>query len=149
MLKTYVFEYDLNLNMQPAGGTLSFDETGRVVSRIDGETLMELVAEDMAEASVAAGVGCGLLYVKMSDKREFLLCRFTMSAMKAAGEFCKVVNYYIRTKQCVIPDEQEKPVCETCGRPLAEGMTVCLFCYNKRSVLKRALGLMRPLPKKY
>lgn len=148
MLKTHVFEYDLNLKMQPVGGTLSFDETGRIVSCIGDETLAELSARNIAEMSVIAGVGCGLLYAKMNDKSECLLCRFTMSAMKAAGEFCKVVNYYAQTKQYAMPDEKEKPVCEKCGRPLAEGMTVCLFCYNKMSVLKRALGLMKPFSKK-
>ena len=148
MLKTHVFEYDLNLNMQPADGTLSFDETGRLVSRIGDETLAELSADDISEAEVIAGVGCGLLYAKLNDKNDCLLCRFSMSAMKPAGEFCKIVNYYSQTKQYAVPDEKEKPLCEKCGRPLAEGMTVCLFCYNKMSVLKRALQLMRPFSKK-
>lgn len=148
MANTHIFKYDLNLHMQPANGMLSFDDTGRIVSRAGNETLMELSADDISEASVTAGVGCGLLYVKMNDKTDCLLCRFSMSAMKAAGEFCKVVNYYLQTKQCVIPDEKERPVCEKCGRPIAEGMTVCLFCYNKMSVLKRALQLMRPYSKK-
>ncbi|MEI6579111.1 MAG: ABC transporter ATP-binding protein [Eubacteriales bacterium] len=148
MLKTHVFEYDLDLNMQPAAGTLSFDETGRIISRIGDKTLTELSADDISEAEVIAGVGCGLLYAKMNDKSECLLCRFSMSAMKPAGEFCKIVNFYSNTKQCAIPDENEKPVCEKCGRPLVEGMAVCLFCYNKMSVLKRALELMRPYTKK-
>ena len=149
MVKSYVFEYDLNLNMQPANGTLCFDETGTIVSCSGGEILINLSADDIAEASAAAGVGCGLLYVKLNDNSEHLLCRFTMSAMKAAGEFCKAVNYYALTKQYAVPDEKEKPVCEKCGRPLAEGMAACLFCYNKMSVLKRALQLMRPFTKKF
>lgn len=147
-MKQHLFEYDLNLNMQPANGTLSFDETGRIVSRIGDEVLMELTAEDVAEASVIAGVGCGLLYIKKTDKSDLLLCRFTMSAMKAAGEFCKVVNYFIQTKEYAAPDEEETPICEKCGRPLVEGMSQCLFCYNKMSVIKRALELMRPFAQK-
>ena len=144
MLKSYDFQYDLDLAMQPAKGTLSFDETGRILSRIGDKTLLALPAKEIAEVSVIPGVGCGLLFARRDDDSEILLCRFTMSSMKAAGEFCKVVNFYAQTKQYVIPDQKEKPVCEKCGRPLVEGMSVCLFCYNKISVLKRALELLRP-----
>ena len=134
----------MNLSMEPAKGCLSFDEAGQIISRIDGETLLSLSAAAISEAVVIAGVGCGLMLIKREDGSEQLLCRFTMSAMKAAGEFCKVVNYFAKTKECVIPEEKEKPLCEECGRPLVEGMSVCLFCYNKMSVIKRALQLMGP-----
>jgi len=130
--------------MQPVEGTLSFERSSQIISSIGDEVLLTLSAHDVAEASVIGGVGCGLLFVKMKDDSEILLCRFTMSVMKAAGEFCKVVNFYIQTKQYVEPDEKIMPVCEKCGRPLVEGMSVCLFCYNKLSVIKRALDLMRP-----
>ncbi|HOJ12496.1 MAG TPA: ABC transporter transmembrane domain-containing protein, partial [Clostridiales bacterium] len=144
VLKAHEFQYDLDLTMQPAKGTLSFDETGQIVSCIGDETLLTLSANEVKEVSVIGGVGCGLLFAKMNNDSEILLCRFTMSSMKAAGEFCKVVNFYAQTKQYVIPDEKEKPVCEKCGRPLVEGMSVCLFCYNKIGLLKRSLELMRP-----
>ena len=144
MLKSYDFQYDMNLSMEPVKGCLSFDEEGQITSRIEGETLLSLSATVVEEAVVIAGVGCGLMLIKREDGSEQLLCRFTMSAMKAAGEFCKVVNYFAKTKECVIPEEKEKPLCEECGRPLVEGMSVCLFCYNKMSVIKRALQLMGP-----
>jgi ATP-binding cassette subfamily B protein len=144
MPKKHEFHYDLDLAMQPAEGTLSFDESGQIMSCIGDKTLLTLSAKDIAEAAVIGGVGCGLLFAKMKDDSEILLCRFTMSDMKAAGEFCKVVNFYAQTNQYVTPDEKEKPVCEKCGRPLVEGMSVCLFCYNKMGVIKRALDLMRP-----
>jgi len=147
-MTTHTFEYDLDLNMQPANGTLSFDETGQIISSAGNEILAQVSAGDVAEMSVIAGVGCGLLCVKMNGGGERLLCRFTMSAMKAAGEFCKKVNYYTKTGEFVQPDSKEKLVCEKCGRPITEGMTICLFCYNKISVLKRALGLMKPFTKK-
>ncbi|HEX3027447.1 MAG TPA: ABC transporter ATP-binding protein [Clostridia bacterium] len=148
MLKTHTFKFDLNLQMKPADGILSFDETGQIKPCIGGKNLIGLSADDMEEATVIAGVGCGLIDARMKDGSERLLCRFTMSAVKAAGEFCKVVNYYIQTKQCAFPDKVENPVCEKCGRPFVEGMNVCLFCYNKMGVLKRALMLMRPFARK-
>ena len=142
------FHYDLDLSMQPTKGTVSFDKTGQIISSIDEKTLLTLSASDIAEISVIGGVGCGFLFAKMNDDSEILICRFTLSSMKAAGEFCKVINFYNQTKQYVPPEEKVKPVCEKCGRPLVEGMSVCLFCYNKLSVLKRAFDLLRPFAKK-
>lgn len=138
------FHYDLDLSMQPAKGTVSFDKNGQIISSIGEETLLLLSASDIAEMSVIGGVGCGLLFAKMNDDSEILVCRFTLSAMKSAGEFCKVTNFYIQTKQYVPPEEKVEHVCEKCGRPLVEGMSACLFCYNKISVLKRAFDLLRP-----
>ena len=142
------FHYDLDLSMQPTKGTVSFDKTGQIISSIDEKTLLTLSGSDIAEISVIGGVGCGFLFAKMNDDSEILICRFTLSSMKAAGEFCKVINFYNQTKQYVPPEEKVKPVCEKCGRPLVEGMSVCLFCYNKLSVLKRAFDLLRPFAKK-
>jgi ATP-binding cassette subfamily B protein len=84
----------------------------------------------------------------MEDDTEKVLCRFSMSGLKEAGEFSKVVNYYVQTKIVLIPEEKEIHYCETCGRPLVEGMKVCLFCFNKRGLLKRALTLLKPHARK-
>ena len=146
-MEMYTFKYDLDLEMNPANGVLSFDETGSITSRIDEKILLTLSAENVEEALIMAGIGCGVLFVKMKDGSEQILCRFTMSAMKAAGEFCKIVNFYVQTKQFVIPKEKGKQVCEKCGRPLIEGISVCLFCYNRVGVLKRAFEFMRPFTK--
>ncbi|MDD2502736.1 MAG: ABC transporter ATP-binding protein [Clostridia bacterium] len=143
-MSQHEFIYDLDLAMQPVKGSLNFNESGQISSSIGDKTLLTLSAKELSEASVIPGVGCGLLLVKMNDDSEILLCRFTMSAMKAAGEFCKVINFYAQTKQFVLPEEEEETLCEKCGRPISEGMSECLFCYNKMSVLKRALHLMRP-----
>jgi len=144
MLKSHEFYYDLDHKMQPVNGILRFDDNGIIQSCVGDKVLTTLPADGAAELSVLPGVGCGLIYAKKKDDSEVLLCRFTMSCMKAAGEFCKVVNYYIQTKEYVVPDEVEKPVCEKCGRPLVGDLSVCVFCYNKIGVLKRTLGLLRP-----
>ena len=147
-MSQHEFIYDLDLTMQPVTGSLNFNESGQVKSIIDNKTLLTLSANELSEASVIPGVGCGLIFAKMNDDSEILLCRFTMTAMKAAGEFCKVINFYAQTKQYVEPEEHEDILCEKCGRPMVEGMSVCLFCYNKMGVLKRALDLMRPFASK-
>ncbi len=147
-MKVYTFPYDLGLDMKPGQGELQFNEQGNIAVLWQGSQTDGFSAENVKEAAVIAGVGCGLLFVTMADDTDKVLCRFSMSGLKEAGEFCKVVNYFVQTKTALIPDEKEVHYCETCGRPLVEGMNVCLFCFNKRGLLKRALGLMKPHVKK-
>ena len=146
-MKQHIFTYDLALDLACAQGELRFAEDGMIESVLGGETLAKLSADDVKEAVVKAGVGCGMLFVKLNNDDERLLCRFTMSGLKPAGEYCKVVNHYIHTKIAAIPDVPERAVCEKCGRPLVEGMKQCLFCYSKTSVVKRAIGMLRPYAK--
>jgi len=156
----YIFEYDLSLDMNPGLGRLIFKEDGTIVVEEQGEVKRTLAAKDFEEASVRAGVGCGLLFMKQKgpDKEDAskkdslpldnqMLCRFTMSGLNPAGEFCKIVNYYIKTGTAVIPDEIEKRVCEKCNRPLVKDITVCVFCYNHFSVLKKAGTFLKPYRK--
>ncbi len=146
-MKTYVFPYDLGLDMKPAAGELRFDEAGNITVAQGGQPADSFPADTVKEAAVLAGVGCGQLFVTFADETEKVLCRFSMSGLKAAGEFCKVVNYYVQTKTALIPEEKEIHVCPTCGRPLMEGMKACLFCFSKRGLLKKTLGLMKPYRK--
>jgi len=92
MLKSHEFSYDLDLTMQPANGILRFNETGTIESCIGDKAFLTLTADEVAEVLVIPGVGCGLICARLNDGSEVLLCRFTMSCMKEAGEFCKVVN---------------------------------------------------------
>lgn len=147
-MKSYIFHYDLNIAMQPSSGELSFSEDGIIKSVSEGKTLFEIYPSQVKEALVKAGVGCGLLYIKMAGAEDRVLCRFTMSGLKKAGDFCKIVNYYIQTKTAYIPEEAKRECCEKCGRPLIEELSVCVFCYNKLSVLKRALSYLKPYAKK-
>lgn len=146
-MKTYVFPYDLGLDMKPATGELRFDEAGNITVAHGDQPVDSFPAATVKEAAVLAGVGCGQLFVTFTDETEKVLCRFSMSGLKAAGEFCKVVNYYVQTKTALIPEEKEVHVCPTCGRPLMEGMKACLFCFSKRGLLKKTLGLMKPYRK--
>jgi len=150
----FVFEYDLSLDMNPASGRMVFFADGKISIEENGEEKFALHASDIKEAKVQAGVGCGLIFAKpkppgatpprTSDR---VLCRFTMSGLKQAGEFCKIVNHYIESGEAAFPDAPEKSVCEKCGRPLVSEISVCVFCYNKFSVFKRALGFLRPYAK--
>jgi len=161
-MKEYIFEYDLNLDMSSGSGKVVFKEDGTILVEEGGEVKHKFPTSDIEEAVVRAGVGCGLLFVKLkgaeSNKSEssddsqekldyLILCRFTMSGLVPAGEFCKITNYYIKTGTVAIPETIEKRSCEKCGRPLVKDLSVCVFCYNHFSVLKRAGGFLKPYAK--
>ena len=145
-MKAYIFEFDLAMDRQPEMGTLSFFEDGTI--RADNPNIppFTINASQVEEALVKAGVGSGLLYIKIKEGTgtvDRILCRFTMSGLKRAGDFCKVVNYYIKTKTAIIPDDIEPRVCQKCGQLLMEEINVCIFCYDKLSVLSRAFSYLK------
>ncbi|MCL2456085.1 MAG: ABC transporter ATP-binding protein/permease, partial [Defluviitaleaceae bacterium] len=59
----------------------------------------------------------------------------------------KIINFFISSGEIFFPDEPEKIFCEKCGRPMIAEISVCVFCYNKFSVIKRALGFLKPYAK--
>ncbi len=139
--------FDLDYDMKPCQGQLEINQKKLLVV-LNGKPLHELTQEldDLKDISISAGIGCAFLLAKRKDETEIVLCRFTLSCIKAMGEFCKLVNFYAETGNMT---DLEKPVvvCEKCGRPLMEGVTVCLFCFSKVAVLKRAWQLMKPFSK--
>ena len=143
-MKKYIFKYDLDMDMRPIEGTVSIDENGNIISELENEVVYEDNFVNITETGVIPGVGCGLMYFHTKNNHEKVICRFSMSAMKSAGEFCKLVNYSVKSGQCIIPDSEKRDFCEKCGRPFAQELNICLFCYNKFNVIRRALTLMRP-----
>jgi len=143
-MKQFVFEYDLGLDMTPLVGKLVFSENGDVTAEENGSVVFTINAKDIKEALVKPGVGCGLVYAKFEDKEDRVLCRFTMSGLKPAGELCKLINFYNLTGDAVIPEAMEKRVCEKCNRPMMAELSVCVFCYSKLTVMKRAMGFFKP-----
>ena len=146
-MKKFIFEYDLGLDMTHATGQLAFLEDGTITNQLNGETLFTLPAKGIKETIVKAGVGCGLVYAKYENQPDRILCRFTMAGLKQAGEFCKIVNFYNISGTAHIPDAPEKRMCEKCKRPIVAELSVCVFCYSKLTVVKRALGFFKPFAK--
>lgn len=150
-MKEYTFEYDLGMDMSSSLGELVFRENGQILVKEGGEEKRTFSTAYIEEAVVRAGVGCGLLFAKMKSKEgksnHIILCRFTMSGLVPAGEFCKVVNHYIKTGVAAIPETVEKRSCEKCGRPMVKELSVCVFCYNHFTVFKRAGGFLKPYMK--
>ena len=104
-----------------------------------------LVSGMQSEADVTDNDGgAGAESSKVPRIPDRILCRFTMSGLKQAGEFCKIVNFYNDSGVAAFPEDTEKRACEKCGRPMISEISVCVFCYNKFSVMKRALGFLKP-----
>ncbi|MCL2498809.1 MAG: ABC transporter ATP-binding protein/permease [Defluviitaleaceae bacterium] len=143
-MKQFVFEYDLSMDMNPLNGQLIFAEDGSISSVTEEKELFRFFASEIKEAVVKAGVGCGLLFVKAEGKDDRILCRFTMTGLKQAGEFCKIVNFFINSGTAAFPEKEEKRVCDSCGRPMMSEINVCVFCYSKLGVMKRALSFAKP-----
>ncbi|MDR0273185.1 MAG: ABC transporter ATP-binding protein/permease, partial [Clostridiales bacterium] len=154
-MKQFIFEYDLGMDMNPTSGRLVFSEDGTVRAEENEKIIFEFSSmeiKEMKEFKVQAGVGCGLIFAMYENenapiKPSRVICRFTMSGLKISGEFCKMVNYYIESGETAFPDEHEKLVCEKCGRPMIDEINVCVFCYDKFSVIKRSLGFLKPYKK--
>jgi len=145
--------------MQPEYGIVTFFEDGAItvqsagdaVNAHDaGDVIYKTDASNIKEALVKAGVGCGLIYLKLNDgitPSEHILCRFSMSGLKNAGELCKIINYFVKTGTAIIPDTQEESICKKCGRAFIEEMNVCLFCYSKTNLFKTAYQYLKPYAK--
>ncbi|MCL2202554.1 MAG: ABC transporter ATP-binding protein/permease [Defluviitaleaceae bacterium] len=146
-MKQFIFEYDLGIDMNPLDGKLIFAEDGSISNHAGDSELFRFFASEITEAVVKAGVGCGLLFVKAEGKDDRILCRFTMTGLKQAGEFCKIVNFFINNGTAAFPEKEEKRYCEECGRPMVSEINVCVFCYSKLGIMKRALGFAKPYMK--
>jgi len=103
-----------------------------------------IAVNDVEEAGVIGGVGTGLIFLHMKSGADILLCRFTMSGLKPAGEFCKLVNFCSQSGVVHIPEIKERHSCPKCGKPFVEGMSVCIFCYDRVGLMKKVLTLLRP-----
>ncbi|MDR1600038.1 MAG: ABC transporter ATP-binding protein/permease [Oscillospiraceae bacterium] len=136
--------FSLDESMRPVNGRLLFDSAGVITVFLDGKPALALPAKDAKEARVLGSVGCALVFLTFEDAPDRVLARFDMSRLKAAGEWCKVVNHAIETGKPVFDDAIEPEVCEKCGKTLPEGMRVCPFCFSKAGLFKRAWALLRP-----
>jgi len=143
-MKQFTFEYDMAKDMSPVKGQLVFNENGHIFCAENSTEQYNLKSETIKELKVRAGVGCGLLYATFEDAPDKVLCRFTMSGLQPAGEFCKIVNFYNLTGSAAIPDEIEQRVCPKCHRPMVKDIKVCVFCYSQMSVMKRAVTFLKP-----
>lgn len=140
--------FDLDENNGYCDGSLSF-ESGRVIAEADGSVCFDSGLDGVDALTVRVFVGCACLEMRPEDddaecSRSVTVCRFSMSRVNEIGEFCKMVNYYIKTGRETRLSEKSSRRCPKCGRQYAKGLDTCLFCVEKSYLFKRALSLARP-----
>ncbi|MBR6360389.1 MAG: ABC transporter ATP-binding protein [Clostridia bacterium] len=136
-------------DMTPQGeytrGELTFDGS-IIAASIGGE---EIFRGGAGELVMRTYVGCGELEIipenPLPDASDSIpVCRYSMNCIEEIGEFCKVVNYYLKTGEETEIDTSSFRVCPKCGRHYAKGMSTCLFCVEKTYLFKRLLALAKP-----
>ncbi len=139
--------FDLANDGSICRGELIF-ENGRITAAINGETVFSRSIYGISELLQRTYVGCGMLELvpegadaEMSES--IPVCRFSMSCVDEIGEFCKVVNHYIKTGEETELSREDFRVCPKCGRHFVKGMDVCLFCVEKSYLFKRTIGMVK------
>lgn len=139
--------FDLTQSGDLCRGELVF-ENRTVTAFIDGETVFKRSIDGIGELIQRTYVGCGMLeLVPDGESAEMSgsisVCRFSMSCVNEIGEFCKVVNHYIRTGEETEISREDFKVCPKCGRHFVKGMDVCLFCVEKSYLFKRTMSMIK------
>lgn len=139
--------FDLANDGSICRGELIF-ENGGITAAVNGETVFSRSVDGISELLQRTYVGCGMLELVPegadSEMSESIpVCRFSMSCVEEIGEFCKVVNHYIKTGEETELSRADFRVCPKCGRHFVKGMDVCLFCVEKSYLFKRTIGMVK------
>lgn len=139
--------FDLTQSSELCRGELIF-ENGVIFAVIDGETVFSRSLDGIEELMQRTYVGCGTLELITEKENSEMaksipVCRFSMSCVNEIGEFCKVVNHYIKTGEETELSREDFRVCPKCGRHFIKGMDVCLFCVEKSYLFKRTVGMLK------
>ena len=136
-------------DMSPDGGYTA----GELL--FDGDTIRAVIGPDeifraqAGELVMRTYVGCGTLEIipenASPDASDSIpVCRYSMTCVEEIGEFCKVVNYYLKTRTETEIDKSSFRVCPKCGRHYAKGMSTCLFCVERTYLFRRLAALAKP-----
>lgn len=137
--------FDMNSAGNYDRGTLTFD--GEKIKAVVGDE--EIFCGNAGELVMRIFVGCGELEIIPENASpdasdSITVCRYSMTCVEEIGEFCKVVNYYLKTGEETQIDTSSFRVCPKCGRHYAKGMSTCLFCVEKTYLIKRLAALAKP-----
>jgi len=99
---------------------------------------------EIRDARLAPQVGSGLLQVKTGEQFEDVV-RFSNDEAPKFSRVAHKLSAMAAGKPVVVlpEDEKDERVCQSCGRPVAEGETICPRCVKKGRVILRMIGLMR------
>lgn len=140
--------FDLTADGKLCNGELIF-ENGSLLAVCDGKTVFSHNLDGIGELLQRSYVGCGCLELVPENagaemENSVPVCRFSLSQANEIGEFCKVVNHYIKTGEETELSREDFRVCPKCGKHYPKGIDVCLFCVEKSYIIRRAYSLAKP-----
>lgn len=144
--------YDLDKEAHLCKGVLKY-ENNTITAVENGREVFRRSLDGIGSVVQVTDIGCGCLELspfadwenKNYDGSENIrICRFSMSIVEEIGEFCKVVNHYIKTGEESEMREDGFRRCPHCGRRYPKGIDVCMFCVDKGYIWKRTFALMKP-----
>ena len=132
---------------EDAGHEAYFVLTGDHLFKIDaesGDMIEEIALSAITKSGIKAMVGGGLFEIYMG--RSFKeIARFSNTRMKSFGRISKLINEYIKEDEIKDEGEADRDIsCPTCKRPLPERDAICPFCLNRKKVLLRFMGFLKP-----
>ncbi len=139
--------FDLTQSNEICKGELIF-ENRKIRALINGKEVFSREIDGISELMQRTYVGCGTLELIPEGESGLMsesipVCRFSMSYVNEIGEFCKVVNHYIKTGEETEISREGFRVCPKCGRQFTKGIDVCLFCVEKGYLFSRTLKMLK------
>ncbi|MCL6445717.1 MAG: ABC transporter ATP-binding protein [Alicyclobacillus sp.] len=106
--------------------------------------LRKLPIRKLQSATIDRGVGGGALMVQTADG-PLVLARFSVGLFPKFGYAVTVLDALIKGEPVPPPSERDMPKnCPSCGRPLAEGTSVCPSCLDRGKVIRRLAVFAKP-----
>ncbi len=139
--------FDLTQSNEICKGELIF-ENRKITALINGKEVFSRELDDISELMQRTYIGCGTLELIPEGENRLMsesipVCRFSMSHVNEIGEFCKVVNHYIKTGEETEISREGFRVCPKCGKPFTKGIDVCLFCVEKGYLFSRTMKMLK------
>lgn len=143
--KLISFEFNLHPT-EPAelcNGMLEvYDDVLRVIE--NGKETVNVKLCDIQELKVDNGVGCIFVSYIAKDGTYRLLCRNDLTNSKAVIKKIRRINLYIEDGTLPDVDMCFVEKCPKCGRPYRDGSDICLYCADRKQLVKRVWGLFMP-----
>lgn len=113
---------------------------------IDGEKEEKRIkTKDISELMVDFGVGCIYVSYKLkADESIHFLCRADSKLSKGVIKTVRKMNFYLEDGSLPPKGKEEGEKCPRCGRPYKTGSNVCLHCTDKKKILLRLWGIVKP-----
>ncbi len=139
--------FDLTQSNEICKGELIF-ENRKITALINGKEVFSRELDGISELMQRTYIGCGTLELIPEGENGLMsesipVCRFSMSHVNEIGEFCKVVNHYIKTGEETEISREGFRVCPKCGKPFTKGIDVCLFCVEKGYLFSRTMKMLK------